>query len=544
MSVRKQFHLALAFTCVFFVTVCAFGRVVQDSYKSDPVDQAFVMPDPAKYDKSKKDEKLEFTNLEKAAKAARSSSKEIADNILRGSADLSSAKTEFDRYFTGLSFPSMTQTDDDSLFRLGTQRDELLNAIRDVANDSPVRKHLIEELTTSYFSRVAADAGYHPAVRLNAILIIGNLNRREGSRNVEPSLPMETALRILVNAANAADSPNYLKVGALSGILRHATIDGQMQTPVLDNALRQQCIDLAVSLIDSITPAESTPLSDEQYWIRRQAVQILGAFRAPGTDGKTVVALRKILDDKDTPIMLAADAIDAYGTMRFASAEQADVANSIKSVGRIVNKFFMADVKSIEDYISSIKDNQLIAKKSRETSSNQQGDATNEQEGFGLGTGTGRGSGRVKGAGGGSSAASAVQKVKVPNYKINDVRQRSKYIVFIARRALDGLAPKRKNEVRQPENLKKWAAGDPITTKAIEQIVAALDKVMEQTDLAPPKTPIITNPIVSLDEPKKPETNDERLRNSLNAGISAIETAIGVNAPVEQQPGIKSAIGG
>ena len=444
-----------------------FGQATQDPLKSDPLDPSFVMPDATKYDKSKKEQKTEFANLEKGVKAARNTSKEIADNVLRGLADVNSAKSEFDRYFNGLIFPLMTQIDNDSLYRLGVHRDELLKSIQETPNDSAVRRHLLEDLTIPYFTRVANDSGYHPAVRLNAILILGNLNRREGQRNVEPALPMETALRILLNVASAAETPNYLKIGALAGILRHANIDGQLEQPVLDSGLRQQCIDHAIAVIAATVPAENTKVADEQYWMRRQAVQILGAFRAPGAAGGAIAALRTVLDDPETPLMLAADAIDAYGLIRFPAPEQADVANVVKSIGQIANRFFTADVQSIDEYIGLIKDNRLIASKSDDSTRNAGGSGSSEvMENLGIGQ---RGAKKCKGDG--ASTKKGAEKINFPAYKINDVRQRSKYISFIARRALDGLAPKRKNEVKQPENLK--ALADPATQKTIEQMVAA-----------------------------------------------------------------------
>jgi len=184
----------------------------------------------------------------------------------------------------------------------------------------------------------------------------------------------------------------------------------------------------------------------------------------------------------------------------------------------------------------------MIAKRASESGGNS-GSTEDDLGDLGAGSGTGKGKRRGGAAGGGDSSENkGVGKVDLPNYKINDVRQRSKYISFTARRALDGLAPKRKNEVKQPENLK--ALADPATQKTIEQMVAALDKVMEQTDLAPPKAPPLGSALVTLDEPKKPETNDERLRNALKSGISSIESIIGIAAPSEQQAIIKSAVGG
>lgn len=539
---RKLFLLALSL--LLGLGIATSPLRAQQAYKSDPIDPTYVMPDASKFDKSKKDQKTELTNLEKAVKAARSSSQETADNVLRGLVDINAVKAEFDRYYNGFVLPAMTQVDNESLSKLGEYRDELLGEIQDTPNDSAIRKHMLEELVLPYFNRVAADAGYHPAVRLNAVLVIGGLNRRDGQRNVEPALPMELALQSLLQIAAAADSPPYLKIGALSGILRHATIDGQLSPPVMDGNLRNRAIDLSIAVLDATAPvADGPPLTDDQYWMRRQAVQILGAFRTPGTDGKAVVALRKILDDPNVPLWLGADVIEAYGAMRFANPEQAEVAKVIKPIGMIASRFFKADVQSIDDYIAGIKENRMIAKKSTETDK-PAADAGNADTEGGTASGNitqGKGAGdKGGGAANLNQAAQAGNTVEVPIYKINDVRQRAKTIAFVARTALDGPAPRRKNEVKQPENLKAFA--DPDTAKVIDELVAALDKVMEQTDLAPPKAPSAADALKTGNKPQKPETNDERLRNSLNAAITTVDSVIGV-APAEPAA-IKSSIGG
>jgi hypothetical protein len=525
------------------VLIGAAAASAQEEYKSDPIDPAYLMPDATKFDKSNKEQKAELSRLEKATKTARSNSEDIVDNVLRGSAEVNSAKSEFDRYYNGLIFPAMTQFDDATLFNLGVQRETLLKTLRDLSNDSSARKHLTEELVFPYFVRIPGDAGYHPAVRLNAVLILGNLNRREAQRNVEPPQPLDLALRELVALATKAETPAYLRIGALAGILRHASIEGQRKDPAMDNSLRQQCIDLAIGLIEAPGDAAGGPPSDDVYWMRRQAVQILGALRSPGTDGKAVAALRKVLDDQTTPLNLAADAVKAYGTMAFASPEQADVPGAVKSIGKIVERFFSADVNSIEGYVARIKSNRLLESRATQTAGNdanaQSGD---DLEGLGASGGGGSGKGGRRGSSAANPETDGVPKVDVPNYKLNDVRQRAKYIAFVARRALDGMAPRRRNEVKQPENLKRLA--DPQTAKIIEQIVAALDKVMEQADLAPVKAPAQTTQTDVLNEPPKPETNDERLRNSLKAGIASIKTALGDNPPAEDQPVLKSAIGG
>jgi hypothetical protein len=268
----------------------------------------------------------------------------------------------------------------------------------------------------------------------------------------------------------------------------------------------------------------------------------LGAFRTPGTDDKVILFLRKVMDDPQSPLWLAADAVEAYGNLNFASNEQADVANAVKSIGSIVSRFFKADIAAIDDYISSIKFNRLLVKKSGE-SANQAANENVVSEDFGgmagaLSQRRGSAADRDEEA----ERANRTNDVEVPNYKINDVRQRTKSIVFIARRALDGLPPRRKNETKPPENLKKRA--DAETTKVIEQMVTALDRVMDETDLAPEGAATSTSRFAVVNDPPPPRTNDERLRDSLKAGIEALESAIGMQAPADGQTEIKAAVGG
>jgi hypothetical protein len=355
---------------------------------------------------------------------------------------------------------------------------------------------------------------------------------------------METALRELLNLASPADAPPYLRIGALSGILRHASIDGQLETPVMDASLRDQAINLAISILDQTAPtAEGASLTDEQYWMRRQSIQLLGAFRSPGTDGKVVAALRKVLDDPQSPLWVAADAVDADGSLAFASAEQADVPNAVKSIGGVVNRFFKADIAAMDDYISSIKFNRLLVKKSGESTNQVATDNVAPDDFGGMAGALAQRRGNATDRDEQAERATRTNDVEVPNYKINDIRQRTKSIVFIARRALDGLPPRRRNETKPPENLKKMAGADAETVKVIDQIVAALDRVMSETDLGP-EVAQSTSRFAVVNEPQRPRTNDERLRDSLKAGIEAVDAAIGMQAPADGQTEIKAAVGG
>ncbi|MDR2644025.1 MAG: hypothetical protein LBC74_14690 [Planctomycetaceae bacterium] len=70
-------------------------------------------------------------------------------------------------------------------------------------------------------SKMANDKSINPAARYNAILAIGQLTLKEAT-NTEPPVYYEDALKFLVSIHDNNSTPEYIRVGALIGIVRHA----------------------------------------------------------------------------------------------------------------------------------------------------------------------------------------------------------------------------------------------------------------------------------------------------------------------------------
>jgi hypothetical protein len=65
---------------------------------------------------------------------------------------------------------------------------------------------------------------FHPAVRYNAVLILGQLDAKPGSEfglDKAPPVPLPAALPILIKAYEAGSLPDLVKIGAILGIQRH-----------------------------------------------------------------------------------------------------------------------------------------------------------------------------------------------------------------------------------------------------------------------------------------------------------------------------------
>src|SRR5208337_282243 len=71
------------------------------------------------------------------------------------------------------------------------------------------------------YMRKLATGNYHPAVQLNAVLMIGDLNKEDVTGTGNPK-PLPEALKSLIAVVQDAKNSDAIRAAALVGILRHA----------------------------------------------------------------------------------------------------------------------------------------------------------------------------------------------------------------------------------------------------------------------------------------------------------------------------------
>ena len=378
---------AALFPAVIDFAVSPPSAVAQTLYKSDPIGAKFLPPDESAYDKTDRQQRMDYLQKSADYKRMRGEVDRLIRDALRGTVDFNANRAGVDEYFQQLALPEMTQADPRSLAQLGARRDGVMGALRDAPNGSPVRQYLVDQLLLPFAARVGMDAGYHSAVRLNAVLIAGLLNDREGIRNVEPPAPSNNGLQFLLQILADSATPAYLQIGALSGILRHAQIDGQLSSKRMSAAQVQAITDFSLATLQKTAEGAA---GDELYWMKRQSAQILGALRQPGSDGRVAAALRQMIQNADTPLWLGLDAVDAYGRLQFPDPAQADATATVQAVGAALSRWLAHERGEIDQYLISIKENKLLAERSKPEARRAAGE---EQGGVDEGIGAGGGIG-------------------------------------------------------------------------------------------------------------------------------------------------------
>lgn len=209
----------------------------------------------------------------------------------------------------------MTTLNPDAQAKLGDLRQDFFRKIVRATSDNN-RAFLLNNVIMPKAVDVA-NKNYHPAARVNAVITIGLLDSQEGISGQRPPKPHLSALRELLKIVDDPQSPEYLVAAALSGLQRHAEIDGQLPDR---ERLRPDVRTLVVdSMLRVIAKYDAKQAEDQPgYVLSRRAVQTLDGLSLPAADPKTSevnAALTKVATKLEAGKWLRLDALVALSRL-------------------------------------------------------------------------------------------------------------------------------------------------------------------------------------------------------------------------------------
>lgn len=235
-----------------------------------------------------------------------SSSKTTIDGILRSGTIPAASATAFDDYFKKYALARWTDPKLRSQLHALRQRHRAdLMMAKEPAHTALVKLTLevMQEL-------IRPDKNYHPAVRGNAMLMIGELNSVERGVTTAAT-PSPEALKVMLDVVDAAKGAKYsegVKVAALVGLRRHAEA-GRASMPQAATVTKAMLAILAAKAPGN-RPAEG------HYWMQGQACEILGLIGLPGDKSIIVRALDYTLRSETAPANTRAAAASALGRIK------------------------------------------------------------------------------------------------------------------------------------------------------------------------------------------------------------------------------------
>lgn len=249
--------------------------------------------------------------------------------IVKNPSEYATSKETVEQLFTQYYFPIMTQAAPDDLARLGKLRYEFFKNYVWPSRSEALQKDLTT-LAFAQMKRIIPDRGYHPAVRYNAILLMGMLDARyaiDSGSDARPPVPLSDGTKVLLQVVKLAGknvriTPGLL-VGALVGLERHAKYHHALP-PAIQAELESTMLNLLA--------AESPPFeldSDVADWIQRQAATVLANLGKPGENNRVLTALTNVYADDEMVQAERAQVAALLRNISFSGVEGDPIARSM-----------------------------------------------------------------------------------------------------------------------------------------------------------------------------------------------------------------------
>jgi hypothetical protein len=235
--------------------------------------------------------------VDKTARAYSTNARQWLSNPAAFAAD----KAHFDDYFTKYYFPDMTHFEPADLARLGDARYNLFKRYLWATNNPQLQRDLTD-MAYKAMGKLVVNS-YHPAVRYNAILVIGMLDEQYPNGPGQPSKPLPQANKALTGVVDNATSdkgrfPPPVILGAIIGLERHA----QLKASLSPEAISAMTSALTKLVLQEEPKQEMDP--DAYAWIRLRAAETLAKLGSVGEKNsvhKAILQLAstsKSLDDR------------------------------------------------------------------------------------------------------------------------------------------------------------------------------------------------------------------------------------------------------
>jgi hypothetical protein len=300
-------------------------------------------------------------------------------SILKQPTALTAADTKtIDDYFAGYYFPMMTGSDPTALGNLAGARKILFTQFLNAAKSKQARDQLAT--ITLKQAQLQSIGNYHPAVRYNAALILGQLDQAAAAGDTAPKpIPAATnSLIVLLEMDEFQGVPisSAVKIAALVGLERHARlgIDAQFLDKLTTNALK----------IANRTEPPADIDAEVNNWMRRLAITVLANQYKAGLTPPVHAALSNLIGGAELGLDDRCRVARLIAPTMYTGGQGVDAAEMAMAVGKLAKAVLADERRKADEYENAMGVDQNLG-----------------GGGFGRGGGGGRGGGFGGGRGGG-----------------------------------------------------------------------------------------------------------------------------------------------
>lgn len=264
--------------------------------------------------------------------------------ILRQAQDPTAAeRTILDDYFGKSFFASMNDASPAGLGKLAETRKVLFTQFLNGRGSQAAQEHVMNLAMKSVGNYAVGN--YHPAIRYNAVLIIGQMSK-PGS--AAPYTPATSALVMMLEKDDFRGVPvtSPVRLAALVGLDRHTSLGAD---PTLAERITAAALAVATN---QETPADASP--EVHDWMRRLAVKVLANQQKAGLTVPAYEAMAKLIGSKQVNLDDRCGIAELVRQPMIQGAQGLDPATMALALGRLARDVTAFEAKEARKYRKDI----------------------------------------------------------------------------------------------------------------------------------------------------------------------------------------------
>jgi hypothetical protein len=239
-------------------------------------------------------------------------------------------------------FALMTQAH--RMVDIDLQRIEFVKELTTYGKDDDIHSYIVENIIIPQMTAFLQE-NYHPAVKYNAMLIIGQLNSQVVNTNEgrRVAVPLPVALTFMVDAIQSGTETDAILLASWIGVLRHVRLDRINKQIAASDIDRIE--DEAMKLLNQVTPPASRSAGG-QVWLQRRAIDVLAMI---GEDDKKILPkILNIIQDEKAAMSLRLTAARALKYFNYSDSTQVPVESTSNALGALIVRICRNEIDRVD----------------------------------------------------------------------------------------------------------------------------------------------------------------------------------------------------
>jgi hypothetical protein len=244
-------------------------------------------------------------------------------------------------WYQNYHFALMTQA---SMGDIDLQRLEFIKELTMICTDNSIHSHVVDQIAIPQMTAFLQE-NYHPVVKYNAMLIIGQLNSQVVLTNEGRTVPvpLPAALTFMVNAIQSGTETDAILLASWIGVLRHVRLNRLNQ-----NIAGSDIVTIAgeaMKLLNQATPPANRSAAGH-VWLQRRVIDVLAMIGQD--DQKILPKILSIMRDEKAAMSLRLTAARALKYFNYSPSTQVPVESTSNALGTLIVRICRNEIDRVD----------------------------------------------------------------------------------------------------------------------------------------------------------------------------------------------------